>query len=69
MVHAYDPEILVMGGGVLKRADVIVPYVQRYLDQHAWTEWGKVEVRAAQLGNNAALLGAVPLLMENFASA
>jgi len=60
-VHAYDPEILVMGGGVMTGGDVIVDYVQKYLDKHAWTDWGKVQVRAAQLGNNAALFGAVPL--------
>jgi len=29
MVHAYDPEILVMGGGVLKREATIVPFVQK----------------------------------------
>jgi glucokinase len=66
MIHAFDPEILVMGGGVMKSADVIVEYMQKYLDKHAWTDWGKVQVRAAKLGNNAALLGAVPLLQEKF---
>jgi glucokinase len=66
MIHAYDPEILVIGGGVMKREAEIVPYVQKYLDDHAWTEWGKVQVKAARLGNDAALLGAVPLLMERF---
>jgi len=66
MVHAYDPEILVMGGGVMRREAEIVPYVQKYLDAHAWTEWGKVQVKAARLGNDAALLGAVPLLLEKF---
>jgi glucokinase len=66
MVHAFDPEILVMGGGIMKRADVIIDYMQKYLDKHAWTDWGKVQVRAAKLGNNAALLGAVPLLQEKF---
>jgi glucokinase len=66
MVHAFDPEILVMGGGVMKRGGVIIEYMQKYLDKHAWTDWGKVQVRAAQLGNNAALLGAVPLLQERF---
>jgi glucokinase len=66
MVHAFDPEILVMGGGVMKRANVIIDYMQKYLDKHAWTDWGKVQVRAAKLGNNAALLGAVPLLQEKF---
>ena len=33
--------------------------------KYAWTPWGKVQVRAAALGNSAALLGAVPLLSEN----
>jgi glucokinase len=64
LVHAYDPEIIVMGGGVMKSADVIIPYVEQYVHKHAWTPWGKVQVRAAKLGNNAALLGAIPLLSE-----
>jgi glucokinase len=64
MIHAYDPEIIVMGGGVMKSADLIVPYIEKYVQQYAWTPWGKVQVRPAALGNNAALLGAVPLLSE-----
>jgi glucokinase len=67
MVHAYDPEVLILGGGVLESKKAILPFVQKYLDEHAWTVWGKVEVRAAELGSHAALLGAVPLLMEKFA--
>jgi glucokinase len=63
-VHAFDPEIIVIGGGVMKSADVIIPYIQSYVQKYAWTPWGKVQVRAAQLGNNAALYGAVPLLSE-----
>jgi glucokinase len=65
LIHAYDPELIVMGGGVMKSADVIVPYIQQYVKKYAWTPWGKVQVRPAALGNNAALLGAVPLLSEN----
>jgi glucokinase len=65
LVHAYDPEILVIGGGVMKSAEVIIPYVEQYVQRHAWTPWGKVQVRSAALGNNAALLGAVPLLCES----
>jgi glucokinase len=64
LVHAYDPEIIVIGGGVMKSAHLIVPYVESYVQKHSWTPWGKVQVRAAELGNNAALLGAVPLLSE-----
>jgi glucokinase len=64
LVHSFDPEIIVIGGGVMKSADVIIPYVEQYVQKHAWTPWGKVQVRPAELGNNAALLGAIPLLME-----
>jgi glucokinase len=67
LIHAYDPEILVIGGGVMESADVIVPAVEFHVHQYAWTPWGKVQVRGAELGNNAALLGAVPLLSEALA--
>ena len=64
LIHAYDPEILVIGGGIMKSAEVILPAIESHVHRHAWTPWGKVQVRAAELGNNAALLGAVPLLSE-----
>jgi glucokinase len=62
LVHSFDPEVIVIGGGVMRSADVIIPFIQDYVNKHAWTPWGKVEVRAAELGNNAGLLGAIPLL-------
>ncbi|MBS1850587.1 MAG: ROK family protein [Acidobacteria bacterium] len=68
MVHAYDPEILLIGGGVMKRAADIVPVIQAHLNRYAWTPWGKVQVRPALLGNHAALLGAVPLLTETLSA-
>lgn len=64
LIHAYDPEVVIMGGGVLRRADVILPFVQDHVNKHAWAAWGKPAVRAAELGEKAGLLGAVPLLME-----
>ncbi len=65
MIHAYDPVRIVIGGGVMQRAEIIVPYIQTYVNQHAWTPWGKVEIVAAQLGNDAGLFGAIPLLTGN----
>jgi glucokinase len=65
LIHAYDPEVLVYGGGVLGSADIVLPFIQEYVNRHAWTPWGKVQVRCAQLGNHAALFGAVPLLSSN----
>ena len=64
LIHAYDPEVIVIGGGVMESAGIIVPYIQSYVNKYAWTPWGKVQIRAAQLGNNAALIGSLPLVAE-----
>lgn len=64
LVHAYDPEIVVYGGGVMKSASSILPTIQEYVARHAWTPWGKVRVKCAELGNNAGIMGAVPLFNE-----
>jgi len=65
-IHAYDPEIVVLGGGVMKSGDVIIKYIKRYIDQFAWTPWGKVELKIADLENDAALWGMYHLLNEKF---
>jgi glucokinase len=61
LIHAYDPELVIIGGGVMNAASQILPAVREYVGRHAWTPWGKVEIRAAALGNQASLLGAIPL--------
>jgi glucokinase len=63
-IHSFDPEVLIYGGGVLKSADVVIPFLQDYVSRYAWTPWGKVRVRPAQLGNDAALLGVLPLFQQ-----
>jgi glucokinase len=67
LVHAYDPEMILIGGGVMQSADVIMPHIESYVHKYAWTPWGKVQVRAAELGNHAVLMGAVPLLLQSMA--
>jgi len=64
LIHSFDPEILIIGGGVMNSAEIVVPFVQEHVSRHAWTPWGKVQVRPAKLGSSAALLGAIPLLTE-----
>ncbi len=61
LVHAYDPEVVVFGGSVMKRAAQILPRIQQYVDTYAWTPNRTVPLRLAILGQNAPLLGAIPL--------
>jgi hypothetical protein len=69
LIHSFDPDVVVFGGGVLANADVIVPYIQKHVIEYAWTPWGEVRIKPAKLGSRAALLGAIPLLTGGPAAA
>jgi glucokinase len=61
LVQAYDPEILILGGGVMASCDVIIPPIQQRLNQNAWATWGHVAVVPGSLSDSAALLGVATL--------
>ena len=64
LVHSYDPELLIFGGGIMASAAVILPAVRDYVGQHAHTPWGQVRVEASALGDQSALVAAEWLLNE-----
>jgi glucokinase len=57
LIHAYDPEVIVLGGGILNSKEEIMPYITERVHKYAWCPWGKVEIRASTLMSSAALLG------------
>lgn len=58
MIHAFDPEVMILSGGIMKSASVILPELQNCINQLAWTPWGKVKLLEARNINTAALFGA-----------
>lgn len=64
LIHAYDPECAVIGGGIMASGPFILKRMRRYAARHAWTPWGRVRIKAAALGNDAGMLGAAALMME-----
>jgi glucokinase len=64
-IHAYDPEIVILGGGVMRSGDVILPYLQQHVDSHIWCSSGKIRLTASELGGSAAILGASQLITNN----
>ena len=68
LIHAYDPDVVVIGGGLAHAADQFLPEVQAYVHDHAWTfPRARVPVVAAQWGDVAALLGVAELAQEAIA--
>ena len=65
LIHAYDPEVAVIGGGIMRSGKIILPAVRRHVSKHAWTPWGKVKIKPAALGNNAGMFGVASLFGES----
>ena len=66
LIHVYDPEMVVIGGGIMASADVILPAVRAFVDRHANTPWGKVSIVPTALGDTAALVAGEWLLQDQF---
>ncbi|MDP3912969.1 MAG: ROK family protein [Bacteroidota bacterium] len=58
MIHAFDPEMIILSGGIMKSSEVILPALQEKVNQLAWTPWGKVKLVEAKFPDSAALYGA-----------
>ena len=62
LIHAYDPRVILFGGGVLHRHEIILPRIREHVARHAWSGKHPVAILPTALGPSAALLGAIPLL-------
>lgn len=65
LVHVFDPELVILGGGIMGSGQVIVDAVQGYVHRHALTPWGRVRVEASTLGDAAALVACEWLVEEH----
>lgn len=61
LIHAYDPEIVVLGGGIMNSADIFIPEFKRIIKERAWCPSGMPEIKQAHYPDTAALLGAMTL--------
>ncbi|MEJ7739850.1 MAG: ROK family protein [Chitinophagaceae bacterium] len=63
LIHAYDPEVIVIGGGISNASETLIPYFNQMIAEKAWCPWGQPNIRRAQFPDTAAILGAA-LLFE-----
>ena len=62
LIHAYDPDCVIIGGRVVQASSMLLPSLQSYITRHAWT-WPQrhIIVQPAVLGDDAAILGGAAL--------
>ncbi|RPI71357.1 MAG: ROK family protein [Ignavibacteriales bacterium] len=57
-IHAYGPDVVVLGGGVMNSAQFILPRLIELIHKRAWTfPRKKVQIKVSQLGSRAAAYG------------
>jgi len=65
LIHAYDPQIVIISGGVMNSKDDILPFIEDYVKNHAWTPSHKVEIKASEETDTIALWGMNYLINKN----
>ena len=63
VVSAFNPEVLVLGGGVIEGNPILVSNIRRYIKEHAVDYSAKtVKVVKSKLGGNSIALGAAAMI-------
>jgi glucokinase len=64
MLHAFNPGIIVCGGGLTKMGDLLLQPIRETMAERVMSRDYIVEIVLAPLGDDVALLGALALAME-----
>jgi glucokinase len=64
MVHNFDPEIIIVSGGIMQSASAVIPYMQNAVDKYTWLSAGSVKIMPATQIEYAGLLGMAFIVSE-----
>lgn len=65
LIISYDPERVVIGGGIMNSKDLIIPYVKEMIKKDIWIKDNPIEFAPAEQLEYAAILGMYYLLTLN----
>ena len=66
LTHIFNPEIILIGGAVSKQENLFINPLRKYVLSHVMEKFGEtLKLEAAQLENNAGLVGAVYYNINN----
>lgn len=65
LAAAMDPAVFVIGGGVSKAGEVLIPYIREPYMERAFFADKDVKFVLAKLGNDAGICGAAKLVLDN----
>jgi glucokinase len=66
LIYAYDPELVLFFGGIMKSADIIIPAIREKVNARGWAPGHQVRVEVEENLDDAALLGLAYLLKKRY---
>jgi glucokinase len=57
LCHAYDPNLVIVSGGVMRSADVILPALMMYVDGHLWSSSHRPRFVTSAVPEHSVLIG------------
>jgi glucokinase len=70
LINAFDPEVVILGGGIAECGETLFGPLRQYLDEFEWRPTGeRVPLVAAQLGDLAGAIGAARFAAQHRAEA
>jgi glucokinase len=65
MIHAFDPEKIVIGGGIMESHDILLPTIRHMINAHSWVKNNPPQVLVATHPQLAGLLGMYHILTQS----
>lgn len=69
LCHAYDPQVVIVSGGVMRSASAILPQLTSYVHAHLWSSSFRPELVTPSAPENSVLLGLSALAARNAGAA
>ncbi|OHX63845.1 ROK family protein [Flammeovirga pacifica] len=66
MIHAYDPDVVIVSGGIMNSKDIILPFMKEWVAKYAWTAHHSVDIKASTHTENTALWGINYLVNDKY---
>ena len=67
LIHVFDPDVIVIGGGMSQNLDMMLPGIARVIDQRAMSQHrGRMPVVRSRLGDDVSLMGAAALAFKAY---
>ena len=67
LLNAFDPEVIIIGGGMSQSLDILMPWVSQIIEQRAMVSYkDKFPVVKSELGDDVSLLGAAALAFDTY---